>query len=83
MKIVTREINPECLATLKQEGLSDLLARIYAARGIKTIREITQTIKDIEGLDKMKDLQKAAERIADAIEMAQLVVIAGDFDAAI
>ncbi|PKY09667.1 single-stranded-DNA-specific exonuclease RecJ [Acidithiobacillus marinus] len=81
MKILTREVNPEYLATLKQEGLSDLLARIYAARGIKTTSEIRQTIKDIEGLEKMKGLQKAAERIADAIEMAHHVVISGDFDA--
>ncbi len=80
MKIENRSFDKTNYENLREAGLSDLLSRIYASRGIGSTEEITRTIKDIEGLDSMKGLKAAVDRIANAMQLSENIGISGDFD---
>ena len=64
-------------------GMSPLLARIYAARRVDSIEDICTDIRDLTGFAQLKDIEKAANRIADAIENTEKTICCADFDAAI
>ena len=83
MKIKERRINEKVRRDLTDAGISPLLARIYAARRVESIEDIRTDIRDLTGFTQLKGIEKAANRIADAIENAEKTIICGDFDAAI
>ncbi|MHB8315617.1 MAG: single-stranded-DNA-specific exonuclease RecJ [Acidithiobacillus ferrivorans] len=81
MKIKERKINEKVRNDLIDTGMSPLLARIYAARQIESIEDIRIDIRDLTGFTQLKDIEKAAIRIADAIENDEKSICCGDFDA--
>ena len=81
MQINERKINEKVRRDLTDAGISPLLARIYAARRVESIEDIRTDIRDLTGFTQLKDIEKAANRIADAIENAEKTIICGDFDA--
>ena len=83
MKIKERKINEKVRNDLIDTGMSPLLARIYAARQIESIEDIRIDIRDLTGFTQLKDIEKAASRIADAIENDEKSICCGDFDCAI
>ncbi|CAM3583116.1 single-stranded-DNA-specific exonuclease RecJ [Parendozoicomonas haliclonae] len=78
--IVRREVTDAASAELPP-NLTPLIQRIYLARGISHARELERTLPYLESNQSIKDIDKAAVLLADAIEQQQRILIVGDFDA--
>ncbi|MFK0572258.1 single-stranded-DNA-specific exonuclease RecJ [Endozoicomonas sp.] len=57
-----------------------LLARIYNARGITSQDGLPRQLQQLNDYRQLKDIDKAAEILADAIIQQQRMLIVGDFD---
>jgi single-stranded-DNA-specific exonuclease len=75
-----RPVPPEA-AALAAAGLSPVLARIYAARGIATAAELDHSLAALPPYDTLKGIDAAAERLARAIAGREKIVIVADYDA--
>jgi single-stranded-DNA-specific exonuclease len=78
--IVRRPI-PAAAEALAAAGMPDVLARIYAARGITTMAELDHGFAALPSPDRMKGIAAAAERLSQAIRAKEKVVIVADYDA--
>ena len=63
------------------EGLPPLLTRIYAARGVRHIRELETGLQQLELYHSFKGMPQAVELLLDAVERRQRILVVGDFDA--
>jgi single-stranded-DNA-specific exonuclease len=72
------------LAIAQRQGVSELLARVLAGRGVDTdgVAEfLDPTVRRLmPDPDSLTDMAKAASRIADAIERREQIAIFGDYD---
>ena len=59
---------------------SPLLARIYSARGIHSDADLPRQLRQLHDYRQLKDIDKAAEILADAVIRKQKILIVGDFD---
>ncbi len=80
MKITTRSYSDDDVKVLQEQGLSPLVARVYAARGISSKTQLTPALKDLlpPNLLGMDELGKL---VAKAIVNGDRIRIVGDFDA--
>ncbi len=78
--IVHRTIPPQSYDALIQHGLSPLLARIYASRGIASADAIDLTLKRLLPFEQLKNCAAMAKILADAIEQKKNVLIVADYD---
>ncbi|MEM9623524.1 MAG: single-stranded-DNA-specific exonuclease RecJ [Pseudomonadota bacterium] len=76
MEIVVRTV-PQGLAEVQ----SPILRRIYAARGVTSESQLQRQLTALLHPSDLPDIERAAERLADAIEQQQHILIVGDFDA--
>lgn len=81
LRIVTRSFASETLQKLQQQGLSSLLARLYAARGITTASELEHELGTLIPFDSMMNAQAMAEVLADAVRDGRRLLIVADYDA--
>ena len=58
-----------------------VLARIYAARGVKEPAELDLALAGLPRPAKLKQIDQAAALISDAITADQRIIVVGDFDA--
>lgn len=63
-RIVTRTIPDQHHATLVAQGLSPLMARLYAARGIAGSDELDYSLKALLPYHSMKNITAMASRLA-------------------
>ncbi len=75
-----RPIPPRIQWQLEQQGLHPLLARLYAARGIKTRSELDYELKSLLPPALLTHSAKAAVLLADAIEAQARILIVADYD---
>ena len=75
-----RPIPPRIQWQLEQQGLHPLLARLYAARGIKTRSELDYELKSLLPPALLTHAAKAAVLLADAIEAQARILIVADYD---
>lgn len=61
--------------------LHPVLQRVFAARGIQTVEDIDLQLNRLPTFHAMKDIHKAAELLADAIQAKRQILIVGDYDA--
>nr|MDQ6917565.1 single-stranded-DNA-specific exonuclease RecJ [Pseudomonadota bacterium] len=80
MNIFRRDI-PDTVAELRSAGLSEILARIYAARGVCFAAELDCGFSGLPPWDAMKGIDSAAARLTDAIVRGERMVIVADYDA--
>lgn len=66
---------------LEQGGLSPLMARLYAARGISQADQISTRMEDLIAPNALKGMTTAAQIMADAIMEGRKVCIVADYDA--
>lgn len=78
MKIKHRVV-PEHLPTLN--GVSTLLQRIYAARGITDEAQLDKRMQGLLPFVSLSDIDKACLRLEKALTEQQRMLIIGDFDA--
>jgi single-stranded-DNA-specific exonuclease len=79
-RIVTRTVPPRLAWQLEQQGLHPLLARLYAARGVKDRAELEYELKSLLPPAALTHAGDAACLLADAIEAEAKLLIVADYD---
>ena len=79
-QLKTRAVPPRVEWQLAQQGLHPLLARLYAARGIKTRSELDYELKSLLPPALLTHAADAAVLLADAIEAQARILIVADYD---
>lgn len=81
MRIVERKYSPTVALSLVKSGIAPLLARILAARGIKTPEDITGKLIELIPYSQLTNARAMAEIMADAIVDKKRMLIVADYDA--
>jgi len=79
--MIVRRPVPDAHATLAAGGISPVLARIYAARGIARAAELDCSLAALPDFRTLANIQAAADRLALAIDRKERIVIVADYDA--
>lgn len=79
--IVTRAVDDAAVAQLVAEGVPPFMARIYAARGISRIEQLTPDLSQLIPLDRLRNVDTMAALLADAITARKKLLIVADYDA--
>lgn len=80
MKIVARDIPPRSAWALEQAGVHPLLARLYAARGVRGKDELDDGLSRLLPPATLRGTQEAAVLLADAIRADKRICIVADYD---
>lgn len=78
--ITERHVPPDALQRLLRAGLTPVLARLLAARGIADAASLSRDLGRLHPPGTMKDLARAAGLLADAIERGERLCIVADYD---
>jgi single-stranded-DNA-specific exonuclease len=81
MRIVERKYSPTVALSLVKSGITPLLARIMAARGIKVPGDITGKLVELIPYAELTNARLMAEIMADAIVAKKRMLIVADYDA--
>ena len=79
MNITPRSIPPHNASELEQAGIHPLLARLFAARGIRSAEELDPSLARLLPPN-MRGLPEAARLLADAIAHDKRLCIVADYD---
>jgi single-stranded-DNA-specific exonuclease len=79
-RIVTRPVPTRAALMLEQSGVHPLLARLFAARGIKDKAELDTGFATLLPPDQLKGTTEAATLLADAIAAKRRILIVADYD---
>jgi single-stranded-DNA-specific exonuclease len=79
-RLSTRVVPPRIQWQLEQQGVHPLLARIYAARGIRSRSELDYELKSLLPPAQLTNSAEAAILLADAIEAQAKILIVADYD---
>ena len=66
---------------LKNSELHPLLKKIYANRGVTKLKQLDYSLKELLDFSLLKDIDVAADIVAQAIIDNKRIVVVGDFDA--
>lgn len=66
---------------LQQSNLPELLQRIYASRGVEQLEELELQLAKLPQPAQLKGITQAVERLYQALQNQERVLIVGDFDA--
>lgn len=80
-KVIQRPVDEGVKEALVATGVSPLLARLYAARGVVAEKELETSLQYIIPPDQLTNGAKMASLLADAIAGNQKILIVGDYDA--
>jgi len=78
---ISRRSVPDSVAELRAAGIPELLARIYAARGVSSAAELDCSLAGLPPWETMKGIDSAAARLTDAIVRGERMLIVADYDA--
>ncbi|MBK9020799.1 MAG: single-stranded-DNA-specific exonuclease RecJ [Sulfuritalea sp.] len=79
-RIAIRDVPPHATWALEQGGIHPLLARLYAARGIRAAEELDARSSALLSPDRLKGTSEAAVLLADAIAARRKMLIVADYD---
>jgi single-stranded-DNA-specific exonuclease len=80
LTITTRSAAGAAISALSGAGVPPLLARIYAARGVTSPRQLATEFAGLAPLARMHNLERMAAILADAIAAQQRLLIVADYD---
>lgn len=78
--IQSRRIEPSTVQALTAQGVPEILARVYAGRGVRKVAELDYGLKGLLSPERLKNIDTAAEMLADAIEAQASILIVADYD---
>jgi single-stranded-DNA-specific exonuclease len=79
--LTVRRAVPESAAALAAAGIGPVLARLYAARGVRTPAEIALDLAGLPSWRALKGIEAAADRLAGAVMHGERLLIVADYDA--
>jgi len=79
--ITTRPYAEADARALERAGHPPLLARLYAARGIRQAEDLRARLTELEDYRQLLHVEAAAARLADAIQRRERLLIVADYDA--
>jgi len=79
--ITVRHAPPEATARLTADGLHRVLARVYAARGVASVVDLSGDFNGLAAPGAMLNLNMMARLLADAIGAQRRMLIVADYDA--
>ena len=79
-RIVTRLVPTRAALMLEQAGVHPLLARLYAARGIRSADELDTRLNALLPPDALTHTDAAAKLLADTIAGKKKILIVADYD---
>lgn len=80
MKITAREVPPRAAWALEQAGIHPLLARLFAARGVRSPDELDDNPARLLPPSGLLGATQAATLLADTIAQGQRICIVADYD---
>lgn len=78
--IEVRECPPRAAYALEQAGVHPLLARLYAARGVRSPQELDDQLAQLLPPQALRGAAEAARVLADAIQGGRRVCVIADYD---
>lgn len=66
---------------LQNSDLHPLLKKIYANRGVTSLKQVSYQLTDLLDYSLLKDIDIAANFVADAVMQQKRILVIGDFDA--
>ena len=82
IKVVDRASERTAVNQLQSElSIPNFLARILVSRGVNSSSDIELAISNLLPPDEIYGVEEGAQRVVEAIENQQRIVVAGDFDA--
>ncbi|MBI3368041.1 MAG: single-stranded-DNA-specific exonuclease RecJ, partial [Burkholderiales bacterium] len=79
-RILLRDVPPRVAFALEQAGVHPLLARLFAARGVRTADELDDGLAQLLPPAGLHGSAAAATLLADAIDGEQRICIVADYD---
>lgn len=79
-RITTRSYPFRTAELLRQQGVHPVLARLYAARGLSSISELSSELASLAAPSGLLHIDAAAVFLADAIAAQKKMVIVADYD---
>jgi single-stranded-DNA-specific exonuclease len=79
-RIDIRDVPPRTAWALEQAGVHPLLARLYAARGIRTPDELDDALQQLLPPQALHGSAAAARLLADALQAGERFVVVADYD---
>ncbi len=79
-RLVTRDVPPRAAWALEQTGLHPLLARLFAARGVKSADELDHSLARLLPPTGLLGAGDAAVLLADAIGAGSRICVVADYD---
>ncbi len=80
MILQTREVPPRVSFVLEQAGVHPLLARLLAARGVRSAADLDDSLALLLPPSSMKGASEAGRLLADAIQAGHHLCIVADYD---
>ncbi len=80
MKIIPRDVPPRAVWALEQAGVHPLLARLYAARGVRHADELSDDLARLTPPEQMLGATAAARLLADAMAQGLRLCVVADYD---
>jgi single-stranded-DNA-specific exonuclease len=78
--LLTRDVPPRAAFALEQSGVHPLLARLFAARGVRSPDELDDGLAKLLPPTLMKGTTEAAMLLADVMAAGQRICIVADYD---
>ncbi len=78
--IALREVPPRAAWALEQAGLTPLLARLFAGRGVRLAEELDDGLARLIPPGDLLGAPAAARRLADALHSGEAIVVVADYD---
>jgi len=79
-RLQLRDVPPRTAFALEQSGVHPLLARLFAARGVRSPEELDDTLGHLLPPATLRGSAEAARLLADAIDGGQRIVVVADYD---
>lgn len=78
--LLTRDVPPRTVFALESAGLHPLLARLYAARGVRDPAEVDTALQHLLPPATLRGAAQAAAGLSGAIDAGQRIVVIADYD---
>jgi single-stranded-DNA-specific exonuclease len=80
MRLETRDVPPRVAFALEQSGVHPLLARLLAARGVRTADDLDDGLARMLPPQTLKGAAAAAELLADTLDAGRRICVVADYD---